>query len=172
MIAFGCCICLSHNMHIDYYLVANGLSGECSWHRFDLLQLNLCISPVPFSFGVWCHLCPSRVMSSDPDTVCKNGAQVSHRCLSFSPVYRFGDGHASIPDHSFLLSCWQPLMILVIKKGQCHQPQFFPAILFLGRVRIFFRPLDNNVVVTFVSHYMITECILASELVQVVIWLT
>ena len=54
-----------------------------------------------------------------------------------------------IPDRSFILSCWQPLMILVIKKGQCQQPQFSPAILFLGRVRIFFRPLDNNVVATF-----------------------
>ena len=64
------------------------------------------------------------------------------------------------------------LMILVIKKGQCQQPQFFPAILFLGRVRIFFRPLDNNVVATFVSHYMITECVLASELVQVATWLS
>ena len=72
----------------------------------------------------------------------------------------------------FILSCWQPLMILVIKKGQCQQPQFFPAILFLGRVRIFFRPLDNNVVATFVSHYMITECVLASELVQVATWLS
>ena len=48
----------------------------------------------------------------------------------------------------------------------------FPAILFLGRVRIFFRPLDNNVVATVVSHYMITECVLASELVQVAIWLS
>ena len=48
----------------------------------------------------------------------------------------------------------------------------FPAILFLGRVRIFFRPLDNNVVATFVSHYMITELVLASELVQVATWLS
>ena len=106
-------------------------------------------------------------MPSDLDTVCKNGAQVSHRCLSFSPTYHFGDGHASIPDRSFILSCWQPLMILVIKKGQCQQPQLFPSILFLGRVRIFFRPLDNNVVVTFMSQYMITEHVLTSELVQV-----
>ena len=28
-------------------------------------------------------------------------------------------------------------------------------------------PLDKNVVATFVSHCMITECVLASELVQV-----
>ena len=135
----------------------------------DPLQLSPCISPVFFScsfFGVWCHFCPSRVMLSDPDTVCKNGAQVSRRYPPFSPAYRFGDGHASILNRSFILSCWRPLMILVIKKGQCQQPQFFPAILFLGRVRIFFsRPLDNNVVATFMSHCMITECILASELV-------
>ena len=138
----------------------------------DPLQLNLCISPVPFSFGVWCHFCPSRVMPSDLDTICKTDAQVSHRCLSFSPAYHFGDGHASIPDRSFILSCWQPLMILVIKKGQCQQPQFFPAILFLERVRIFFRLLDNNVVANFVSHCMITEYVLTSEQVQVAIWLS
>ena len=48
----------------------------------------------------------------------------------------------------------------------------FPPILFLGRVRIFFRPLDNNVVATFVSYCMITEYVLASELVQVVTWLS
>ena len=70
------------------------------------------------------------------------------------------------------LSCWQPLMILVIKKGQCQQPQFPPAILFLVRVQIFFRPLGNNVVATFVSKYMITEYVLTFELVQVVTWLS
>ena len=138
----------------------------------DPLQLNLCISPIPFSFYVFCQFCPSRVMPSDPDTVCKNGSQVSCWCLSFSSVYRFGNGHASILDRSFILSCWQPLMILVIKKGQCQQPQLFPAILFLGRVWILFRLLDNNVVATFVSHCMITEYVLASELVQVATWLS
>ena len=74
--------------------------------------------------------------------------------------------HMLLSRLSFYLVVWQPLMILVIKKGQCQQTQFFPAILFLGRVWIFFRPLDNNVVATFVSHYMITECVPASELVQ------
>ena len=29
-IAFGCCICLLHSMHIALVSVANGLSGECS----------------------------------------------------------------------------------------------------------------------------------------------
>ena len=42
-------------------------------------------------------------MPSDPDTVCKNGAQVSHRCPSFSLVYHFGDRHVSIPDHFFVV---------------------------------------------------------------------
>ena len=36
----------------------------------------------------------------------------------------------------------------------------------------YLRPLDNNVVATFVSPYMITECVLASELVQVATWLS
>ena len=111
-------------------------------------------------------------MPTDPDTVCKNGAQVSRRCLSFSPTYLFGDGHASVLNRSSILSCWQPFMILVINKGQCQQPQFFPAILFLGRVRIFFRLLDNNVVATFVSHYMIIECVFTSKLVQASTWLS
>ena len=42
-------------------------------------------------------------MPSDPDTVCKNGGQVSRRCLSSTPVYRFSDGHVSILDHSFVV---------------------------------------------------------------------
>ena len=61
---------------------------------------------------------------------------------------------------------------LSYQERECQQPQFFPAILFLGRVRIFFRPLDNNVVATFVSHYMNAERVLASELVQVATWLS
>ena len=42
-------------------------------------------------------------MPSDPDIVCKNGAQLSRRYPPFSPAYRFGDGHASIRDHSFVV---------------------------------------------------------------------
>ena len=137
MIAFGFCICLLHSMHIalvsmiTVYLVSVAGIGS------DPLQLNLCISPVPFSFGIWCHFCPSRVMPSDPDTVYKNGAQVSRRCLSFSLAYRFGERNPSIPDCSFILSCWQPLMIWVIKKGQCQHPQFSPLSYFLDEYGYF-----------------------------------
>ena len=109
-------------------------------------------------------------MPSDPDTVCKNGAQVSRRCLSSSPVYRFGDGHVSIPDHSFVVLA--TLNDLSYQERAMSTASVFPAILFLGRVRIFFRLLDDNVVATFVSHYMITEYVLASELVQVATWLS
>ena len=35
-----------------------------------------------------------------------------------------------------------------------------------------FRPLDNNVVVTFMSHYRFIECVLAFELVRVATWLS
>lgn len=35
-----------------------------------------------------------------------------------------------------------------------------------------FRPLENNVVATFVSYYMITEYVLAFELVRVATWLS
>ena len=131
-IAFGCCICLLHSMHIALVFVLTVYLVSVAGIGSDSLQLNLCISPVPFSFGVWCRFCPSRVMPSDPDTVCKNGAQVSRRYLSFSPAYHFDDGHASIPNHSFLLSCWQSLMILVINKGQCQQPPFSPLSYFLN----------------------------------------
>ena len=34
MIAFGCCICLLHSMHIALLFDSNGLSSECSWHQF------------------------------------------------------------------------------------------------------------------------------------------
>ena len=48
----------------------------------------------------------------------------------------------------------------------------FPAILFLGRVRIFFRPPDNYVAETFVSRYTVTKYVLAFELVQAATWLS
>ena len=61
---------------------------------------------------------------------------------------------------------------LIYQERAMPAASVFPAILFLGRVWIFFRPLDNNVVATFVSQYMITEYVLASELVQVATWLS
>ena len=86
----------------------------------------------PSSFGVWCYFCPSRVMPSDPDTVCKNGGQVSHRCLSFSPVYRFGDGHASIPDRSFIFVVLATLNDLSYqKRGNVSSLSFSPLSYFL-----------------------------------------
>ena len=141
----------------------------------DPLQLNPCISPVFFSclfFGVWCHSVPAKgcqvILTLFTERVLRYRTDIF---LSAPPIVSVVE--MLLPRiMPFILSCWQPLMILVIKRGQCQQPQFFPAILFLGRVRIFFRPLDNNVVATFVSHYMITECVLASELVQVATWLS
>ena len=58
-------------MHIALVFVLTVYLVSVAGIGSDLLQLNLCISPVPFSFGVWCHFYPSRVMPSDPDTVCK-----------------------------------------------------------------------------------------------------
>ena len=63
-------------------------------------------------------------------------------------------------------------MILVIKKDLSHQTQFSPAILISWTSTGIFRPLDNNVVATFVSCYMVTKYVLASELVQVATWLS
>ena len=70
------------------------------------------------------------------------------------------------------------LVMLATLNGLSHQERAMPANLvsslplFLGRVRIFFRPLDNNVATTFVSCYMVTKYVLTSELVQVVTWLS
>ena len=67
---------------------------------------------------------------------------------SFQPHLSFWWWTCFYPESLFILSCWQPLMILVIKKGQCQQTQCFFAVLFLGRVWIFFCPLDNIVAAT------------------------
>ena len=58
-------------MHIALVFVVTVYLVSVAGIGSDPLQLNLCISLVPFSFGVWCQVCPSRVMLSDPDTVCK-----------------------------------------------------------------------------------------------------
>ena len=108
-------------------------------------------------------------MPSDPDTVCKNGAQVSRQSLSFSPAYRFGDGHASILNCSFILATLNDLSYL---ERAMSAASVFPRYPISWMSTIFFGLLDNNVVATFVSHYMITEYVLASELVQVAIWLS
>ena len=53
-VALDCCICLSHSMHIDYYLLLTIYLVSVADIGSDPLQLNLCISPVPFLsvFGV------------------------------------------------------------------------------------------------------------------------
>ena len=141
----------------------------------DPLQLSLCISLVFCScsfFGVWHHFRPSGVMPSDPDTVCKNGAQVSRRFLSFSPTSHFGDRHASILDRPFYL------VVLATLNGLSHHKKCNVSRLSFSCYPIswtstdLFRPLDNNVAATFVSCYMVTKYVLALELVQVATWLS
>ena len=100
-VALDCCICLSHSMHVDYYLVANGLSGECSWHRFG----STTAQPLHFSSSFFFR-CLVSFLSQQSDAKwprhwLQSGAQASRRCLSFSHVYHFGDGHVSIPDLPF-----------------------------------------------------------------------
>ena len=65
-------------------------------------------------------------MPSDPDTICRNGAQVSRRCLSFSLAYRFGDRHASIPDRSFYLVVLATLNDLSYQKMAMSAASVFP----------------------------------------------
>ena len=54
MLAFGCCICLLHSMHIALVFVLTVYPVSVAGIGSDPLQLNLCISPVPFLsvFGV------------------------------------------------------------------------------------------------------------------------
>ena len=111
-------------------------------------------------------------MPSDPDTVCKNSAQVSPRCLSFSPGYQFGDGHASIPDHSFVFVVLATLNDLSYQKMAMSAASVFPRNPISWTNTDIFRPLENNVVATFVSCYMVTKYVLSSELVQVATWLS
>ena len=102
MIAFGCCICLLHSMHIALVFVITVYLVSVAGIGSDPLQLNLCISPVPFSFGVWCHFCPSRVMPSDRHCLQKWCSGIAPMSF-FQSRYRFGDGHVSIPDHCFVV---------------------------------------------------------------------
>ena len=138
----------------------------------DPLHLNLCISAVPFSFGVWCQFCPSRVTPSDSDTVCKNGAQVSRRIISFSPTFCFGGRHASIPDRPFYI------VVLATLSGLSHQERampsdsVFPAILIPWTSTDPCHLHDKYVVATFMSRYIVIEYVLASELLQVATWLS
>jgi len=104
-------------------------------------------------------------MPSDPDTVCKNGVQVSCRCLSFSPVYRFGDGHASIPDRPFYIVMLETLNNLSPQKRALLAALVFPRYPISWMSTDLIRLLDKNVVATFVSRYMVIECVLTSELV-------
>mgnify|MGYP006961789393 CR=1 FL=1 len=157
-------------MHIALVVVANGLSGECSWHRFGSTRAQ------PLHFSSFLFLLVLRCLVSFLSQ--QSDAKWSRHCLqkwcsgispisSFQPRLSFRWWTCFYPESLFHFVVLATLNDLSYQKGQCQQTQFFPAILFLGRVQIFFRPLDNNVVVTFVSHYIITECVLASELVQV-----
>jgi hypothetical protein len=124
--------------------------------------------PVAYIFlGLWCQLRPSGVM---PRCLvlpipCQIDAPVPHQ-LSYSatPIVSVIDMILSqiVPSNS---SLWQPLLILVIRKGQCRKPFFsplsYPAIHFLDEYG-FFRTLDDDVVVTSVFRSTITKSVLAS----------
>ena len=109
------CIWLLHlfvAQHAQSLSCDNDLSCECRWHRFGSTTAQPLHFSSSFSSGVWCKFCPSRMMPSDPATIRGNGAQVSRRCLPFSPAYHFGDGHAPIPNPSFILATLNDLSYL------------------------------------------------------------
>ena len=113
-------------MHIEYYLVAYSDLVIVGGIGFNLLP-----APSFFAcllFGVWCHLCPSRVMPwyqvfQTPFA----GVMLRYRVDIFPPPTRI----ISVIDLPLsrimpsISSLWQPLLIFVIRKGQCHQALFF-----------------------------------------------
>ena len=80
---------------------------------------------------------------------------------------------AMLPSRIVLL-----LVILATLNDRSYQERAVPAASVFPRYPIswtstdLFRLLDNNVVATFVSHCRFIKCVLASELVQVAIWLS
>ena len=132
--------------------------------------------PVLFSLHicslVWCHLRPSGVMPrclvvSIP---CRIDAPVPHQYILFSHPYRFGDRHVSIPDHAISLA------VLATLTDPSYQKRAMPASLSFHRLSNpaihsldkcgFFRPLDDDVVLTPVFRPPITKFILATVSVQ------
>ena len=105
-------------------------------------------------------------MPSDPDTVFKNSAQVSHQYPSFSLAYRLSGRHASMSDRPFFLVVLATLNDLSHhKKGNASQVSL-PSYRIPWISTDPFRPLDNNVVTTFVFRHLVTKYVLASELVK------
>ena len=89
-----------------------------------------------------------------------------------SAPFCFGGRHASTPDRPFYLVVLATLNGLGHhKKGNASRLSF-PAILISWTSTDIFRPLYNNVAMTFVSCYMVTKYVLASKLVQVATWLS
>ena len=83
-----------------------------------------------------------------------------------SAPFRFGEGHAFSFCHVATLND------LSYQERAMSAASVFPRYPISWTSMDLFCPLDNNVVVTFVSHYMIIEYVLASELVQVATWLS
>ena len=89
-----------------------------------------------------------------------------------SAPFCFSGRHASTLDHPFYL------VVLATLNGLSHHKKgnasrlSFPAILISWTSIDIFCPLDNNVATIFVSCYMVTKYVPASELVQVATWLS
>jgi hypothetical protein len=121
---------------------------------------------------VWCHLRPSGVMPrclvvSIP---CQIDTPVPHQYILFSYPYRFGDRHVSIPDRAIPLAASATLTDLCYQKRampaspSLHHYLILPPILWTCTV--FFRTLDDDVVVTSVFRPPITKFVLATVSVQ------
>ena len=154
MIAHGCCICLSHSMHIDYYLVGNDLSGECSWHRFG----STTAQPLHFSSFLFLLVlqCLVSFLSQQSD------AKWSRHCLQkwcsgIAPMYFFQSRLSFrwwtcvYPGSFFYFVMLATLNDLSYQERAMSATLVFPCYPISWTSTDFFRPLDNNVVATFVS---------------------
>ena len=126
--------------------------------------------------ALWC-LASSLSQQSDalvpsvPDTICRSYARISRRYLSATHPYRFSDRFVSI------LNCAIHLIPLATLTDLCYQKRAMP----LNSVFHFYlamsfpsldgydslRTLDNEVVVTFVSCYLIVKSVLTCVSIQI-----
>ena len=114
--------CLLHSMHIDYYLVANGLSCVCRWYRFrsTTCTLFLCMPALQCSESSLSQQSDALVPSV-LDAICRNYAQISRQYLSIAHPYRLGDRCVFISNRAL------HLVLLATPSDLCYRKRATPA---------------------------------------------
>ena len=104
-----------------------------------------------------------------PDTICRSYAQVS-RIFSPTHPYYFGDRLVSIPKHAIHLVPLATLDLGYQKRAMLLNPVFhyYLALSYHSLDRYdSLRTLDDEEVVTFVSHYLIVKFVLTCVSIQI-----